>query len=160
MLRMTKQADYGIVLMTTLADRGDEQMAAAELAEATGIPGPTVAKVLKLLAREGLLDSQRGVKGGYSLSRSPQEISVVDMIEALEGPIAVTECIEDAPGECNQEASCRLRSNWQIINDAVRRALETITLAELTHPLESPLVQLGGRAIDAGTSPQRGADRP
>lgn len=154
MLRITKQADYGIVLMTHLAGHGDTLLTAAELAEATGIPGPTVAKVLKLLGRGTLLNSQRGVKGGYCLAREPRRISVAEVIEALEGPIAVTECIEDAPGECDQESSCRLRANWQVLNDAIRHALEAITLAELTHRLEAPLVQLGARsAVHSSSTP-------
>ncbi len=144
MLRMTKQADYGIVLMTYLAGWPEQRFAAPELAANTRLPLPTVSKILKLLTREGLLDSHRGVKGGYSLAHDPNCITVVDMISALDGPIAFTECIEDAPGICSQEETCRLRGNWQRINRAVRAALESISLAELTQPLGiSPLVQLG-----------------
>ena len=149
MLRMTKQADYGIVLMTFLATRSERLFAAPELAAETRLPLPTVSKILKLLAREGLLASHRGVKGGYSLARDPHEISVKEMISALDGPIAFTECIEDSPGVCSQESVCRLRGNWQRINQAVRAALEAISLAELTHPLDLPLVQLGTANEDA-----------
>ena len=154
MLRMTKQADYGIVLMTYLASHPNRRFAAPELAAAAQLPLPTVSKILKLLGREGLLESHRGVKGGYSLARDPQRITVAAMISVLDGPIAVTECIEDTPGECSQESVCHLRGNWQRINHAVRQALESISLAELTHP-QAPLVQLGnlesgeaGRSLD------------
>lgn len=143
MLRMTKQADYGIILMTFMAGRPDGRFAAPELATETRLPLPTVSKILKLLTREGLLTSHRGVKGGYCLARDPEQISVEEMISALDGPIAFTECIEDTPGVCSQESVCRLRGNWQRINQAVRAALEAISLAELTHPLDLPLVQLG-----------------
>lgn len=143
MLRMTKQADYGIVLLTHMAGSPEQRFAASELASETHLPSPTVSKILKMLSREGLLASHRGVKGGYSLSRPPNEITVAEMISALDGPIAITECIDEFPGECSQESTCRLRANWQRINDAVRRSLEGITLAELTHPLQTPLVQLG-----------------
>ena len=144
MLRMTKQADYGIVLLTHMAGAPERRFAASELASETHLPPPTVSKILKLLSREGMLASHRGVKGGYSLGRPPREISVAEMIAALDGPIAFTECIDDFPGECSQESTCRLRANWQRINDSVCRALEGITLAELTHPLRTtPLVQLG-----------------
>ena len=142
MLRMTKQADYGIVLMTFLASHPNRRFAAPELAAAVQLPLPTVSKILKLLGRESLLESHRGVKGGYSLARDPQRITVAAMISVLDGPIAVTECIEDTPGECSQESVCHLRGNWQRINLAVRQALESISLAELTHP-QAPLVQLG-----------------
>lgn len=142
MLRMTKQADYGIVLMTHMASQTERRFTAPELAEETQIPAPMVSKILKLLSREDLLDSQRGVKGGYSLARDPEEITVAAMIGALDGPIAFTECIEGSPGSCSQEAVCRLRTNWQKINQVLSHALEGISLAELTHPLP-PLVQLG-----------------
>ncbi len=149
MLRMTKQADYGIVLMTFCASRPGQRFAAPELAVETRLPAPTVSKILKLLAREGMLESHRGVKGGYSLARSPDRITVAAMISALDGPIAFTECIEDTPGVCSQESSCRLRTNWQRINQAVCQALESISLAELINPLHPPLVQLGSSEAEA-----------
>lgn len=142
MLRMTKQADYGIVLLTRMACEGERRFAAPELAEETHLPLPTVSKILKVLARSGILDSTRGVKGGYCLAGPPEAINIADMIEALEGPIAFTECIEDSPGSCSQEASCNVRGNWQLINEAVRGALERITLADLTSPLSPRLVQI------------------
>lgn len=144
MLRMSKQADYGLVLMTHLATAGDRRFTAAELATETRIPPPMVSKVLKLLGREGLLTSHRGVKGGYSLDHDPEEISVAAIIAALEGPIAFTECVEDAPGACIHEAVCQLRGNWQRINLTLRQALEGISLAELAEPAPA-LVQIGGR---------------
>ncbi len=148
MLRMTKQADYGIVLMTVCAGQPDRWFAAPELAAETRLPAPTVSKILKLLAREGLLESHRGVKGGYSLAHSPDQITVAAMISALDGPIAFTECVEDGPGACGQESVCGLRANWQRINQRVRRALESISLAELANPLPVPLVRLGsGKAL-------------
>ena len=142
MLRMTKQADYGIVLLSHMAARPERRFAAPELAGATQLPQPTVSKILKLLSRGGVLDSHRGVKGGYSLAEHPEEITVARLIEVLDGPIAFTECIEDAPGECSQEAFCQLRGNWQRINRAIRDALEEISLAELATPMSPTLVQL------------------
>ncbi len=145
MFRLTKQADYGIVLMAQMASEPERRFAAPELSGETQIPLPMVSKTLKLLTKESLLDSHRGVKGGYSLARAPKEISVAAMISALDGPIAFTECIEDSPGECSQEAFCRLRSYWQQINHAVKGALEEISLADLASPLgHQTLVQLGG----------------
>ncbi len=145
MIRMTKQADYGIVLMTRLAGEPQRQFSAPELAEECQLPQPTVSKILKSLARGELLASHRGVKGGYALARDPQEISVAEIITALEGPIAITECIDDAPGECCQEPICPVRGNWQRINVAIRMALEQIKLAEMTHPIRAQtLVAIGG----------------
>jgi FeS assembly SUF system regulator len=143
MIRMTKQADYGIVLLTRMATEPDRLFNATELAEETHLPQPTVSKILKTLAREGLLLSQRGVKGGYTLDHDPATMSVADVIAALEGPIAITECIDESPGLCRQEAFCPVRGNWHRINDAIRRALSAISLAEMTQPLPRNLVTLG-----------------
>ena len=143
MIRMTKQADYGIVLMTQMAGQTERLHAAAEIAEEAQLPAPTVSKILKILARAGLLDSHRGMKGGYNLARSPETITVAEIITALEGPIAITECINDSPGECSQEPFCPVRGNWQRINSAIREALEGVTLAEMTHRLPQPVVTLG-----------------
>lgn len=148
MIRITKQTDYGIVLMTHLAEDPERRYPAPDLASEAGLPLPMVSKILKLLARDGLLDSHRGVKGGYALARSPEEITVDEIIAALEGPIAITECIEHAPGDCDHEAVCPTRGNWQKINQAIRQALERITLAEMTHPISrEKLVTLGGRSL-------------
>ncbi len=144
MFRLTKQADYGIVLMTHLARDGDRRLTAPELASETQIPLPMISKTLRLLVREGLLISHRGAHGGYALARSADKISVAAMISALEGPIAFTECIEDSPGECSQEAVCLLRANWQMINDSLRDALERVSLEMLALPLQPQLVMLGG----------------
>ena len=102
MIRMTKSADYGIVLMTHMASEVDRLFSAVELSHETQLPHPTVAKILKILARNGLLESQRGAKGGYVLAKDPEEISVVEIITALDGPIGITECIDHTPGECGQ----------------------------------------------------------
>jgi FeS assembly SUF system regulator len=147
MIRMTKQADYGIVLLTRMAAEPGRLFNASELAEEAHLPQPTVSKILKILAREGLLASQRGVKGGYTLDRAPATVSVADVISALEGPIAITECIDETPGLCSQEAFCPVRGNWHRINDAIRRALSAITLAEMTQPLPRSLVTLGDGEI-------------
>lgn len=133
MIRITKQTDYGIVLLTHLAAQPDRQVNAPELAAETQLPLPMVSKILKLLVREGLLLSHRGVKGGYSLARLPAEITMAEIIACLEGPIAITECI-DVASDCSHERLCPVRSNWQRINAAVRGALEGITLAEMTSP--------------------------
>jgi FeS assembly SUF system regulator len=148
MIRITKQTDYGIVLLTHLAVEPERQYNAPELAGEARLPLPMVSKILKLLAREGLLDSHRGVKGGYSLARPPEAISMAEIIAALEGPIALTECIS-VEGDCSHEALCPVRSNWQRINQAVRSALSGISLAELAHPRQR-LVSLGHGGLLGG----------
>lgn len=134
MLRMSRITDYGIVLLTQLAAApGAEVRNARELAERAALPLPVVSKILKALAREGFLISQRGAKGGYALARPPAEISVAAVIDALEGPIALTECGVH-PGACERESRCAVRAPWQQINQRVRKTLEGVCLAELLPP--------------------------
>lgn len=136
MFRMTKLTDYGIVLLNRFASgSGDEALNARELAEETALPLPTVGKLLKKLVHGRILVSHRGTRGGYRLARRPTEITVAEVIASLEGPIAITECNIVSPGLCDHESSCAVRSNIQVINAAIRDALEKVTLAELASPL-------------------------
>lgn len=135
MIRLGKLTDYGLVLMTHVArKRAGTLHSARGLAAESGFPVPTVSKLLKLLLQSGFLVSQRGTKGGYSLAREAREISVADMIAALEGPIALTDCSTDI-GLCDFERGCPVKHNQRIINQVVRGALEKLTLADLAHPL-------------------------
>jgi FeS assembly SUF system regulator len=134
-IRLSKLADYGIVIMTTMARHPEGCHNAPEIAAQSHVPLPMASKILKGLARAGLLASHRGAKGGYGLARSAERISVAEIIAALDGPIALTACIEDGPGECEIEALCPARANWQRINDAIRHALDGITLAEMTQAI-------------------------
>jgi len=124
--------------MTAFARQPQRLHSANEIAAELGLALPTVSKVLKALVQYGLLVSHRGAKGGYSLAAAPEEISVAQIIAAIEGPIALTEC-SDTAGLCGQEPQCSVRGNWQRINSAVRDALERVTLAELARPMAQPL---------------------
>ncbi len=136
MIRMTRVTDYGIVLLTYFARSSEGTLhTARDLARDAHLPLPTVNKVLKTLTRHGLLESHRGVKGGYTLSRHPEEISVAEIISATEGPVAMTECTVDGPGGCDHESECPVSDNWQRINQAIQEALDGITLAEMTRPV-------------------------
>lgn len=138
-------ADYGVVLATRLATlSGEELRSVTALAGETGIPQPTVGKILKLLGREGLLASTRGAQGGYRLSRRPEDVNVADVIAALEGPIGVTECgIQEEHQDCDLSLQCDVRGNWRLINRAILTALEGISLAEMAAPAAPVLVALG-----------------
>jgi FeS assembly SUF system regulator len=143
MIRMTRHTDYGIVLLTRIAAGSLHAVhAARDLARETRLPVPTVSKILKALAREGLLASHRGVKGGYSLARAATQITMADIIAALEGPIAMTDCLGDPPGTCEHEPFCQVQQNWRRINKIVMKALSSVTLAEMTHPLPQSFVTL------------------
>ena len=137
MIKLSRTTDYGIVLLAHLAAQEGAAtpptLNAREVAAETKIPAPMVSKILKTLTRQGLLVSHRGAKGGYSLARPPEQITVPQMIAALEGPIGLTECTVH-PGACPQELSCHVREPWQRINQAVRDALSRITLADLATP--------------------------
>lgn len=131
MLRISRLTDYGIVLLAHLAEEGDGTTHNARgLAERANLPLPAVSKILKTLTHHGLLVSQRGAKGGYALARAASAISVAEIISALEGPIALTECTL-GPGHCDQEITCMTRLPWQRINRAIHDALGRISLAEL-----------------------------
>lgn len=138
MLRVGKLTDYGTAVMSSLAQQPDRLQSATEIAAELGLTLPTVSKVLKALVQHGLVVSLRGAKGGYSLAAPPKDISVAQIIAAIEGPIALTEC-SDAAKLCEQESLCSVRGNWQRINKAVLAALQQVTLADLVRPVEQPL---------------------
>lgn len=149
MIRLSRITDYGIVLLVQLARSAEgEAHNARHLAAAAELPVPVVSKVLKTLAREGLLASQRGAKGGYALARDAADITVPDMVTALEGPISLTECATH-PGACSQEPRCGVREPWQRINAVVQRALSQITLADLAGPeVPGSILHLGSLGVD------------
>jgi FeS assembly SUF system regulator len=145
MIRMTRLTDYAIVLLTFCARHPETPMSnTRDLANEAHLPVPTVGKILKLLAKEGLLVSHRGVRGGYVLARHPDVITVADVVHALEGPLAITECSSHTAGQCELEPACPVATNWQRINQVVWAALGKITLSELARPLPEPFVTLGG----------------
>lgn len=133
MLRMGKLTDYGIVLMSYLASKTYQKHSAHTLSDAVNMPLPTVRKVLKALSHAGLLVSERGAQGGYNLTRSPKHITVAEIITAIEGPIALTECVSDE-SHCEQEAHCTVQTNWTRINNAVFHALDEVKLSDMLLP--------------------------
>ena len=130
MLRISKMTDYAILIMVELS-RSGELLSAQALADRVHVESPTASKVLKLLSGAGLVVSYRGVNGGYQVKRSAQDISVAEVIAAIEGPIAMTECSVEE-GLCEQEDNCDLRGNWQRISVAVANALQDVSLAEMS----------------------------
>jgi FeS assembly SUF system regulator len=137
MLRISRLTDYAILLLGHMAQNAGNTHAATDLAEASGVAVPTVSKILKALTKSQILKSTRGAKGGYALSRPPEQTSVAAVIHALEGPIALTEC-EGEHGGCRQSESCHARANWDVINRAIRSALESVTLADMARPVKVP----------------------
>ena len=117
---------------------GEARASAAQIASTTGIPAPTVAKLMGTLARAGLLASSRGVAGGFALARPAAAITIAAIVEAVDGPIALTNCGSGETSDCTLHGSCSVRPHWAPINDAVRSALAAVTLAELVLPVRKP----------------------
>ena len=130
MLRLSKLTDYAVVVLVRLSGMEGVQTSPG-IAAATGIPEPTVAKVLKTLAGGDLVSSQRGAKGGYRLNRSLSAIPIADVIAAVDGPIALTACVDGSAFGCDSQSLCPMRGRWDPVNDAIRRALSDITLADM-----------------------------
>ena len=145
MLRLNKLTDYGVVILSELAAAPDEACTATRLASSTGIGKPTVNKLLKLFTGAGLLRSIRGRYGGYVLARPPGRIALTEIIEAVEGPMAVTECSIDTEA-CDRAPTCSIRPHWQYINEAIHDALDGITLEQLIQPPAKPVVYWPGRS--------------
>ena len=130
MLRLSKLTDYAVVVLVRLAETPGVQTACG-IAGTTGIPEPTVAKVLKTLASGGLVTSQRGARGGYQLQRTLDLIPISDVIRAVDGPIALAACVEGSTSECESQSRCPIRGRWDPVNDAIQRALADITLMDM-----------------------------
>lgn len=152
MLRVTKLTDYATVVLTALAARPGDVLSAAGLADQAGLEAPTVSKVLKPLAQAGLVEGFRGVNGGYRLARPAGAISLVEIVEAIEGPLGMTECSVHA-GVCGIEDSCGVRANWRRINDVVAEALGAVTLADMLAPPPRALPFPSRRKIPATLAP-------
>ena len=131
MLRLSNLADYAVVVMTAAARAPAERQSAASIAAASGVPAPTAAKLMGLLSRAGLLESSRGVAGGFALARPADAISVADIVEAIDGPIALTQCIHVDGSDCAIEGRCQARAHWPVINAQVRAALADVSLARV-----------------------------
>jgi FeS assembly SUF system regulator len=149
MIRLSKLSDYAVVVLSQLARDMGRIVSASGLAESTGIPEPTVSKVLKILVKGNIAVSIRGAAGGYMMARSPDEITVRELIEALEGPIAVTSCLEESNDLCGISSLCPMRGRWQKVNNAIMNTLDDMPLSDL---LPEPLLKReeSRRTGDAG----------
>ena len=132
-MRLTHLADYAVVMMTAAARRpASARLSATELAEETGVPLPTAQKLMQRLASAGLLTGTRGAGGGYALAREVTAISLADIVEAVEGPIAMTQCSgSDEPSDCALDSHCRIKPHMGIVGAKVRGALGAVSLQEL-----------------------------
>ncbi len=155
MLRISRLTDYATVILATLAERPERVQTAAALAEQTHIAAPTVSKLLKQLQRTGLVTSTRGLHGGYQLAKPASQISAAAILDALEGPVALTDCAV-GHGNCEIEDSCQVGRVWQRLNLAIRRSLYEVSLAQLAG-IDATHARLPSleREMKAATSPSR-----
>lgn len=143
MLKISKLADYGTVIMDAITRSNGDVLSAKNLSQSTGVNLPTVSKLLKILHDSGLVMAQRGASGGYSLARSPETITVADVVAAIEGWPALTECAGQIDC-CAQTDQCGVKDNWQLINQVIMTALRSVSLADMTKPLHyHPLIEHG-----------------
>ena len=142
-MRLSSMADYAIVAMSAAARHcGGVRINAAQLAVETGLPAPTVQKLVSKLSAAGLLKSARGAGGGFKLARPAAAITLADIVEAVEGPIAMTPCVDHARHDCSIEAACTVRPHWGVVNRALRGALADV-----------PLTQLSGAPVPGAAEP-------
>ncbi len=152
-MRLSSMADYAVVVMAAAARHcGGARVSAVQLAEETGLPAPTVQKLVSRLAGAGLLRSSRGVGGGLKLARPAAAISVADIVEAVEGPIALTACVEHGRHDCTLEGACAVRPHWPLVNEALRGALAGVPLTRLA--LDVRVAEPVSAAVRAAPLPQ------
>jgi FeS assembly SUF system regulator len=141
-MRLSSMADYAVVTMCAAARHcGSARVSASDLAEETGLPVPTVQKLVSLLSRAGLLRSVRGAGGGLKLARPAAAITLADIVEAVEGPIALTACVEAGRHDCGFEECCNVRPHWGVVNETLRGALAGVPLTQLAQPPAAGVAQ-------------------
>jgi FeS assembly SUF system regulator len=149
MLRLSKLTDYAVVVLIRLAEGprsgGEAVQTSPGISAVTGVPEPTVAKVLKALAASSMVASLRGARGGYRLLKPLTTISVADVIVAIDGPIALTACVDGQQGGCDVQHVCAVKGRWDLVNDAIYQALSSITLAEMREASVPPVFRIDAR---------------
>ncbi|MEL0107524.1 MAG: SUF system Fe-S cluster assembly regulator [Rhodospirillales bacterium] len=141
MLRLNRLTDYAIVAMSKMSHEPERVRTTTQISLETAVPIPTIAKLLNALVKGGLVISHRGAAGGYTLSRSAEEITAADIIQAVEGPISLTACVDGSDEECGIQFDCPMSGNWNKVNRAIHKALTEVTLAELGTPNPPPKQQ-------------------
>jgi FeS assembly SUF system regulator len=143
MINMSKLTDYAAAIMVFMArDSERHHHSASFIAKALGLPIPTASKILKMLATAGLVASVRGADGGYYLQRAPAEISLADVLKAMEGGVALTNCCE-ASYHCTFDILCTMRDNWRFINNTIQTLLARYSIADMLKPLATPVITQG-----------------
>ena len=132
MIKLSKLTDYAVVVLAQMAQEKGGLLSASVLSARAGLPEPTVSKILKLLGKAGNIESARGVSGGYRLDKSAENVPVTAIIAAMEGPIALTACVDDSHENCALQGVCAMNGRWSPVNKALHAALANVTLADMT----------------------------
>lgn len=146
-MRLSNLADYAVVLMSAATRHcgaallAEGKLNAAKLSQETGVPLPTAKKLISKLTTAGLIESTRGIGGGIRLARPPSSISLADIVEAVEGPLAITSCVIDGNHDCKLETGCTVKPHWGIVNNTIRQALDDVSLASLSDLPTAPKLQ-------------------
>ena len=146
MIKLSRLTDYAVALLAQMVSDEKRVWAASELAETTGLPQPTVSKVLKGMTKSGIITAQRGAAGGYRLGRPARDITVGAIIEAMDGPIAITSCADGGDHSCHVESICPMQGHWNLVNRAIRQALESVSLADVTQVPAEALAKIAAPA--------------
>ncbi|MFO7858759.1 MAG: SUF system Fe-S cluster assembly regulator [Ectothiorhodospiraceae bacterium] len=152
MIKINRETDYATAILSVMAEVADQRVSAGWLATQRGLPPATVSKILKQLVRAGILVSHRGARGGYSLARAATAISVAEVVQAMEGSMALTDCIEGGGQACRYSGQCTMGSNWERINEAFYQALEGISISDMSQPLSPEHPSLRGIDIRIKTA--------
>jgi FeS assembly SUF system regulator len=145
MLKLSKKADYALIAVRHLAThRGDSSQSASDIAEAYGISAPLLAKVLQRLAKNGLVSARHGSSGGYQLARNPNDISALDVINAVDGPVVITSCVTNH-GNCDQSSTCTVREPLRRVNESIAQVLRSVTISQMAE--NAPEGELIGLSI-------------
>ncbi len=135
MLRISRMADYAVIAMSYMARHPQANLSATDIAESTGLPLPSVSKILKKLSKDEILHSKLGVTGGYTLSRPPESITIADLISSVEGPIAIADCLDNNRG-CSLENVCKVKIPWQRVSNIIEEALTELSLADIVELMD------------------------
>lgn len=155
MIKLGKLTDYAVAVAVQLSREGDTPRSASHIAEKTGLPEPTVAKVLKKLSQEKVVDSARGAAGGYRLSQAASAVTIRHIIEAMDGPIAITTCVDESETSCTSGVSCPARGKWGPVNEAIKAALSAVTIADMAAQSAcaiAPLIAKRGMAAEISST--------
>ncbi len=161
-MRLSSFADYAVVVMAAAARHAPgTKLSATMLSAETGVPLPTAQKLMGKLAGAGLLASTRGAAGGFELARATDAVSLADIIEAVEGPIALTSCVDDLRHDCALEQACKVKPHWGVVNEAVRGAFSAVSLASLSSPsaVRAELVDARAPGVSTAAHPSTGSGR-